>query len=133
MANPVVRQGPARRHDDRRDRCHLGDARQRADAVRIEIGSGEDAAHPGHRAGGRGIDAVDRGVSVWRAQHNAVQLAGHVDVIDKAPLSGQKPRIFEPAQRTPDMRLVHSAAPTERRLLTRILRHRRRGDGRSSR
>jgi len=34
-------------HDQRRDCRHLGDARQRADAVRIEIGRGEDAPHPG--------------------------------------------------------------------------------------
>ncbi len=78
------------------------------DAVRIEIGGGEDAMHPGHRAGGRGIDAFDHRMSVGRAQHDAVQLAGHSDVIDIAPLPGQKPLVFEAAQRTPDMISGHA-------------------------
>ncbi len=107
MTNPVLRQGPARRHDHRRDGRHLGDARQRPDAVRLEIGSGKDAAHPRHRAGGRGIDPLDRSMSVRRAQHNAVQLTGQVYVIDIMPLPGQKPRVFETAQRTPDMAPIH--------------------------
>jgi hypothetical protein len=133
MADPVARQGAARRHDDRRDRRNLRDAWQRPDAVGIEIGSGEDAPHPRHRDGGRGVDAVDRGMSVRRAQHDAVQLTGHVDVIDITPLPGKKPIVFETAQRPPDMRLVHSPAPAGDRALTRILRCRQRGGGQSSR
>jgi len=133
VADPVARQGPARRHDHWRDCRHLGDARQGADAVRLEIGRGENAPHPRHRPRSRGIDAVYRGVSVRRAQHNPVQLIGHVDVIDIAAAPGEKPLVFEAAQRAPDMRLGHPAAPAERREVTHILRHRRRGDGQSSR
>jgi hypothetical protein len=64
MTNPVARQCPARRHDHRRDRRHLSDAWQCPDTVGIEIGSGENAMNPGHRPGGRGIDAFDRRMSV---------------------------------------------------------------------
>ena len=95
MTNPVARQCPARRHDDRRDRRHLSDARQRPDAVCIEIGSGEDALDPWHRAGGRGIDSFDRSMSVRRTQHDAMQLSGQGHVIDITPLAGQKPRVLQ--------------------------------------
>jgi len=64
MANPVARQRPARRHDHRRDRRHPGDAWQRPDAVGIEIRSGENAMHPRHRAGDRGVDAFYQRMSV---------------------------------------------------------------------
>jgi hypothetical protein len=95
VANPVARQGAARWDDHRRDGRHPGDARQWADAVGIEIGGGEDTTHVGHRAGDRGIDAFYRRMSVRRAQHDGVQLAGHIDVVDIATLPGQKPTIFE--------------------------------------
>ena len=107
VTHPGKRQCTARRRDDRRDRGHLGDARQGADAVGLEIGGGEDAAHPRHRAGRRGIDAVDRGMSVGRAQHDGVELTGHADVVDIAPVPGEEPRVFETAQRTPDMAPIH--------------------------
>jgi hypothetical protein len=88
MPDPVARQRPARRHDHRRDRRHLGDARQGPDAIRIEIGSGEDAAYPGHGSRRCCIDAFECRVSVGRAQHDAVQLAGHIDVVKITPLPG---------------------------------------------
>ena len=102
----------------------------------IEIGGGEDATHPGHRAGGRGIDAFDHGMSVRRAQHDAVQLTGQSHVVDIAPLPGQKPAVFETAQRTPDMAprhaLAHPPAPAVGRPLTRGRRRPRRGGRNSS-
>jgi hypothetical protein len=55
---------PARRHDHWRDRRHPGDAGQCPDAVGVEIGSGKNAMHPGHCAGGRGIDAFDNRMPV---------------------------------------------------------------------
>jgi hypothetical protein len=79
----------------------------------------KNAIHPGHRAGSRGIDAFYQGMSMWRAQHDAVQLAGNVDVIDIASLPDQEPSVFEPAQRTPDMALCHPPAPAVDRSLTR--------------
>ena len=66
--------------------------------------------HPGQRAGGCGIDASDQRVSVRRAQHDAVQLTGHSDVIDIAPLPCQKPLVFEAAQGSPDMVPGHASA-----------------------
>ena len=131
MSNPAARQRPARRRDHRRDRRHPGNARQRPDAVGVEIASGENAMHPEHRAGGRGIDAFYRRMPVGRAQHETVQLTGHSDVVDIAPLPGQKPRVFEAAQRTPDVISGHISAAGCRGL-TRIRRHPRRGGERSS-
>ena len=132
MTYPVARQRRARRHDHRRDRRHLGDARQWPDTVGVEIGSGEHRMHPGKSAGGRRIDVLDYRMSGGRAQHDAVQLAGHGEVIDIAPLSGQKPLVFEAAQRTADMITGHSSVAGWRGL-TRIRRSPRRGGGRSSR
>jgi hypothetical protein len=54
---PLTRQCRARRHDERRDRRDLGNARQGSDAVCIHIGRGENAADARHRTGTRGIDA----------------------------------------------------------------------------
>jgi hypothetical protein len=76
----------------------------------LEIGSGEDAPHPRHCAGGRGVVAFDLRMSIRRTQHDAVQLTGQVYVIDITRLPGQKPRVFEAAQRTPDMAPVHQPA-----------------------
>ena len=86
MTHPVARQRPALRHDRGATVATWANARQRHDAARIEIGSGKDAAHPGHCAGGRGIDAVDRSTPVRRAQHDAVQLIRQVYVIDETLL-----------------------------------------------
>ena len=83
----------------------------RSDPVGIEIGSGENAAHPGHRASDCGIDAFYERMPVWRAQHDAVQLVGKIDVIDIAPVPNQKPPVFEPVQRTPDITLCHPPVP----------------------
>jgi hypothetical protein len=131
MTSPVARQCPSRRHDHRRYRRHPGDARQRPDAVGIEIGSSENAAHPGHRARCRGVDAFDQRMSVGRTQRNAMQLTWRGNVIDITPLPGQKPLVFEAVQRTPDMVSSHSAA-VGYPALTRIRRYCRRGGGRSS-
>ena len=49
------------------------------------------------------------GMAVRRAQHDAVQLPGHIDIVDIAPLPGQKPAIFEAAQRPPDVAFGHAA------------------------
>jgi hypothetical protein len=68
-------------------------------AAMIEIGSGENAIHPGHCAGSRGVDAFDQCMPVWRAQHDAVQLAGHSDVVHIAPLPGEKSLVFVPPRR----------------------------------
>jgi len=46
-------------------------------------------------------------MSIRRAQHDAVQLTGQVYVVDITALPGQKPRVFETAQRTPDMDPIH--------------------------
>ena len=50
-------------------------------------------------------------MAVWGAQHEGVQLTGHVDVIDVAPLPGEKPLIFKPTQRAPNLPCVHSRRP----------------------
>src|ERR1700751_1443610 len=39
-----------------------------------------------------------------------MELPGHSDVIDKAPLPGEKPLVFEAAQRTPDIISDHARA-----------------------
>jgi len=103
MTNPAARQCPARWHDHRRHRCDPSDAWQRPDPIGIEIGSGENAAHPGHRTGGRGIDAFDNRMPVGRAKHDAVQLSEQRVVIHISSLPGQKPAVFEAVQRTPDV------------------------------
>jgi hypothetical protein len=69
LTHPAARQCAARRHDDRRHCRDPGNARQRPDAVLIEICRREDAAHAGHRAGSRGLDAH---MSMPRSQHHAV-------------------------------------------------------------
>src|SRR5262249_13624035 len=82
-------------------------ARQGPDAVRIEIGGDEGAAYPAHGSRRCGIDPFDRRMPVRRAQHDAVQLAGHSDVVEIASLPGQKPPVFQAAARAPDMLLGH--------------------------
>src|SRR3954462_10868722 len=46
-----------------------------------------------------------------RMQHRAMRHAGQHDVIDVAPLAGQKPRILDPPHRLPDPELGHVRRP----------------------
>ena len=56
---------------------------------------------------GGGVDRVDQRVTVRRAQHDTVQATRNGDVVNIAPLAGQKPRVFEAAQRPPDLPVRH--------------------------
>ena len=85
MAHPAARQRMARRHDHRRDRRDLGDARQRADPVGVEIGFGEDAAHARHRARGGGVDPSITRMRMRRAQDTARAAGPGGEVLDIAP------------------------------------------------
>ena len=91
MPDAVARQRGTRRHDHRRDGRDLRDARQCPDSVCIEVGGGEDAAHPRHRSRRGRVDAVDQRVAVRRAQDDGVQLAWRGKILDVAPGSGQEP------------------------------------------
>jgi len=53
-----------------------------------------------YRARRHGIDPVDRGMAVRRAHDDGVQLAGRVQIVDKAPVPGQEPPVLEPRQRS---------------------------------
>lgn len=103
MAHAAGGERRARRHDHRLDARHLGDARQRADALGRQVGGGEDAADAGERARRRGIDRRDLRMAVRRAQHDAVELARRVDVLDEAAPAAQEARVLEAAHRAPDL------------------------------
>ena len=64
---------------------------KRPEAVGIEIRCREDAVHTRQRTDDRGIDTLDHGMAMRRAYHDAVQLPGHIDIVDIAPVTGQKP------------------------------------------
>ena len=107
MPHLVGGQREARRHDHRRGRRHLGDARHRAEPLRRQIAGGEDATYPRQGARRTGIDAGNLGMGMRRAQHMAVELARRVDIVDEPALAAQKACILEAGQRAPDLPVLH--------------------------
>ena len=60
------------------------------------------ATTPGAAAARAAVDLADDRVRVRRANDRAMQLAGNVDVGDKAPAAAQKPRILDAPDRCAD-------------------------------
>ena len=66
------------------------------------VGAGEDGDDAGRGRRPRRVDLADDRVRVRRANDHAMQLAGNVDVGDKAPIAAQKlahPRRAGPMRR----------------------------------
>ena len=70
--------------------------------IGCHVGATEDGddARRGRRP--RCIDLANDRVRVRRANHRAMQLAGNINVGDKAPTAAQKPRIFDAPDRCAD-------------------------------
>ena len=72
----------------------------------VDVGAGEDAAHPGHGFGRGGVDALDAGVRVRRTQEHRVALRGQQHVVGVAAGAGQKPVVLAPQHGFADVRQV---------------------------
>ena len=55
----------------------------------------EHGYDPGEGASGCGIEGENTRMGMGTAQHNGVQHAGQVEIIDKGALPGHEPRIFK--------------------------------------
>ena len=84
MADALACQRVARRGQQRVEHLHGRYARQRADAVRAQIGLGEDAAHARDQPGRSCVDALDHGMRVRRAQHVRMELAGDGQIVEQS-------------------------------------------------
>ena len=71
-------------------------ADQAADLGVGDVLAGEDRDHARHRLGGRGVDALDLGVSVRRAHEVRVGRACERQVVDIAARAGEEAMIFLP-------------------------------------
>lgn len=72
--------------------------RDGAETVGEDVGPGEDAEHARHRARGAGVDRDDAGMSVRRAHHRRVRLAGQREVVAESPLAAEQPLVLRAAQ-----------------------------------
>ena len=81
------------------DDGHAGNA---SETRRFDVRAGKDGGDAGGGFGGRGVDGLDPGIGVRRAQHIAVGHPGKHHVVHIAPLAGQEFRIFLSGNRLPN-------------------------------
>ena len=101
VAHDFMGQQPPRRHRHRLAVRPLEDRKRRegADIVLHEVGTGIDGLHPGHIERGLGIDRLDPGVGMRRAQHIEPQRALLRLVVDELPLPGEQSLVFQTLDR----------------------------------
>ena len=107
--------GLARR--DRRMRRHLHRravlgmdhpaANEIADLVGREIRAGEHGDHARHRGGRLGVDALDLGVRMRRAQEHRARFARPADVVGVLALAGDEAEVFLATHRRADSGRTH--------------------------
>ena len=93
------------------------EAGQIAVAGLLDVVAGQDQQDARRLAGRSGVDALDIGVGVRRAQH--IGPGGRrrkLGVVGVAAAAGQKPRILDPAYRLSDAELCHDFLRLDRRL-----------------
>jgi len=73
--------------------------REGADIVLHQIRTGIDGLHPGHIPRGLGVDRLDPGVGMGRAQHIEPQRAFLGLVVDELPLPGEQSLVFQALDR----------------------------------
>ena len=82
--------------------------RQIAEARRLPVGGGEDREHAGRGLGRRGVDRLDLGVRVRRAQHDAMAMPGKLHVVGIAAAAAHQPRILEARHALTDCKFTHA-------------------------
>ena len=72
----------------------IGDVKDIAMSVRIPVLPGEDRDDTGQLQCIGGVDPINRGMGVGRADKLRVALPCHVDIVAESPLAGQQARVF---------------------------------------
>ncbi|MGY4315475.1 hypothetical protein ACVWW1_004802 [Bradyrhizobium sp. JR3.5] len=114
-----MRQQPPRRHGHRRAVGALEDRerRQRADIVLHEVSAGIDGLDAGHRQRGLGVDRLDVGMGMRRAQHVQPERAVLWLVVDEMPLPGEQPLVFQTLDRLAHTKTHIAGKNVHRRVL----------------
>ncbi|MGX1424150.1 hypothetical protein AB7M59_004585 [Bradyrhizobium elkanii] len=97
VTHHLMSQQAPRRHGHRRAVGPLEDRkrRQRADIVLDEVGAGINGLDAGHLQRRLGVDRLDVGVCVRRAQHVQPERAVLRLVVDEMPLPGDQPLVLQ--------------------------------------
>ena len=85
-------------------------ARDAADIVGGEVGAGEDGDDARHRGSRRGIDRLEVGMGVWRAQEHAEGHVPELHVGDVVALAGEEALVLLAEDRRADACLARHAA-----------------------
>ncbi len=81
-------------------------AGQTIDLVGRHISAHKHIQNPGRGFGGRGVDADNVGVGMWRPHEHRIALRGQRDVIGVLPASGEETVVFLATNRSADIRQV---------------------------
>ena len=108
MAHRAARERIARRlrHLAAVTRADDPERPHRQDAVGRHVGAGEDGDDAGRGGRRRRVDLADARMGVRRADENAVQGAGQLDVGDEAPAAEEKAAVLDAAQWRADALVV---------------------------
>jgi hypothetical protein len=88
-------------------------AGERLVARRDQIGARIGREHAGHGARGGDVEAANRAVRIWRAQHVAPGLARHADIGRIQPLAPQQARVLVARDRLPGAEFLDRRARRE--------------------
>ena len=118
IADPIGRERSLRRTRCRRAIAMLArGGRHVLDASRVQIRCRDDHVHAGHLTRSVSIDRAQFAMRHPAAYHDAVELAGAVQIVGIAAFAAQQHRVFLPRDRLADGKfLVHQQRGVERRI-----------------